>query len=203
MKTIKPVLTFLLLILFNVSFGQKNYSTGYVITLENDTIHGKIRDRFSFRFHAAHKKIKIIDQNGEKTKFKAKDIKGYSKAGIVDYMTVQDDFGKSFARLLIDGNIKLLTVHKSGTHSFSDSNAVGGISSTHETYSEHYYYLYDSATSKVTEVNPFNFKKQMAEYFSDDEELARMIENKELRIQDLEIIVTQYNNKHTNQKPAK
>lgn len=203
MKTIKPLITIILLLIIQVSFAQKNYSAGYVITLENDTIHGKIRDRFPFRFHTAHKKIKIIDQNGEKTKFKAKEVKGYSKSGIIEYMTVQDDLGKSFARVLLDGDIKLLTIHKSGTHSLSEPNAAGGISSTHDTYSDHHYFLYNSATSQATKVNPFIFKNQMGEYFSDYEKLAKMIENKELRIQDLEIIVTRYNNRHKNQPAAK
>lgn len=186
MKKIRLGFTLIFLSIFSFSFGQKNYSEGYIITWENDTIHGKIRDHFSSRSTFAPGIIKFIDNSGLTTKYLPTDIKGYSKAGFENYMTIQDDFGKNFARLIVEGNVKLLTIKKSG--SFPGSNGAGGYNTSSISY-----YLYDSTTSKTTKVNPLYFKSQMAEYFSEYSALKEMILNKELRNEDIEIIVKKYN----------
>lgn len=98
MRTFKLGLTILFLAVFTLCYGQKNYSDGYIITLQNDTIQGKIRDRFGMRLQIAPRKINFIDSTGTTIKYLPKELKGYSKAGIVDYLTIQDDFGKNFAR---------------------------------------------------------------------------------------------------------
>lgn len=189
MKTIRLGFTLIFLSILTFSFGQKNYSEGYIITWENDTIHGKIRDNFSSRSTFAPGIIKFIDKSGLTTKYLPTDIKGYSKAGFENYMTIQDDFGKNFARLIVAGNVKLLTIKKSGA--FPVSNA--GVGYTTSSINSISYYLYNPTTSQTTKVNPLYFKDQMAEYFSEYAELKEMIINKELRYQDIEIIVKKYN----------
>ena len=193
MKTIKLGFTFLLLSIFTFSFGQKNYSEGYIITLQNDTIHGKIRDRFGIRLQIAPSKINFIDSKGTIIKYLPKDIKGYSKAGIIDYLTIQDDFGKNFAKLIVDGDVKLLTIKKSGTRMASTPNSTGGFTTTQSSYSNDVYYLYNTKTSNTTKVYQLDFKNQMTDYFSDYDKLKNMILNKELRYSDLEVIVETYN----------
>lgn len=189
----KITFTFLFISIFMFGFGQKNYSDGYVITLQNDTLHGKIRDRFLIRFQLAPNIIKYMDNNKIITKYKPKEIKGYSKAGLVNYMTIQDDFNKNFARILINGEIKLLTIRKSGSYSNSSSNGIGGTDTSYDSYSKDLYFLYNSLTSQTTKVYQIDFKNQMTNYFSDYEELKILINNKELRYSDLEIIVEKYN----------
>ena len=202
MKTFKLGFTILFLSIFTLSFGQKNYSEGYIITLENDTVHGKIRDRFGMRLQIAPSKINFIDSNGNTIKYLPKDIKGYSKAGIVDYLTIQDDFGKNFARLLVDGEIKLLMIKKKGTNMTSTPNGQGGFTTGQSTYSYDAYYLFNTRTSIAKKVIQLDFKNQMADYFSDYEKLKNMILNKELRYRDLEIIVETYNKWKREQTPS-
>lgn len=193
MKTIKLGFTFLFFSIFTISFGQKNYSEGYIITLQNDTIHGKIRDRFGMRLEIAPSKINFIDSTGTIVKYLPKDIKGYSKAGIIDYLTIQDNFGKNFGKLIVDGDVKLLTIKKSGTRMASNPNATGGFTTIQSRYSNDVYYLYNTKTSNTTTVYQLFFKNRMADYFSDYDKLKTMILNKELRYRDLEVIVATYN----------
>ena len=145
-------------------------------------------------------KINFIDSTGTKIKYLPKDINGYSKAGIVDYLTIQDDFGKNFARLLIDGEIKLLAIKNAGTNLSSTPNGQGGFTTGYSTYSNDVYYLFNSRTS-ITKVLQLDFKNQMADYFSDYDKLKKMIINKELRYHDLEIIVETYNKWKREQTP--
>ncbi|MDH5598310.1 MAG: hypothetical protein OEY34_04250 [Cyclobacteriaceae bacterium] len=192
MKTIKLGFTLFILFIFQLSFAQKNYSDGYIITLANDTLHGKVRDKF-VAFLIAQEKINFMDNDGNVTKYLAKDIKGYSKAGLLVYLTVPDNFGKKFAKLVVDGEVKLLILTKTGTNTASSPNGAGGFNHTQSSYSKDIYYLYESNTEKSTIVMRLDFKNQMANYFSDYEKLKNMILNKELRYNDLEVIVETYN----------
>ncbi len=202
MRTFKFGVTILLLSIFTLSFGQKSYSEGYIVTLHNDTIHGKIRDGFGMFLSMAPSKIKFIDSKGTTKKYFPKDIKKYSKAGIVDYVTIKDGFRKDFAKLIVDGDIKLLTIKKSGTHMTQTMNGQGGFTTSHSTYSNNVYYLFNSRNSNTKKVYQLGFKNQMANYFSDYEKLKDMILNKKLRYPDIEIIVEAYNKWKRKQTPS-
>lgn len=182
------------LVLTQTTFAQKNYSEGFIITLEHDTIYGRVRDRFPFRFPYAADKVVLMDSNGVKMKYIPREITGYSKAGMVNYLTIQDGLKKSFARLLVDGDIKLLTIRKTNTHTYAMPNGTGGFyTGFGGSYTYDVLYLYKTSTSVTTKVTHLDFKNSMAVYFYDCQPVREMIMNKELRYNDLEIIVEKYN----------
>ena len=176
---------------YKLVFSQKNFSDGYIITVENDTVQGKVRDKFAF----SSRKVDFIDNQGNKCTYHPKDINGYSKSGIIDYMSIQEDILREFARIVVDGEIRLLKVQKTGTT--TTSNTTGG--TNYNSYSQDLFYLYNTRTKLTTRVLKLDFKNFVSDYFSDNIKLKEMILNKELRFGDLEIIVETYNKWKRNQ----
>lgn len=180
------VFTLFFILSCDVLYSQKKFSEGYVITTSRDTLHGKVRDEFL----VSSAKIEFISAEGEKMTFAARDIYGYSKAGVVDYMTIKSDLLKEFARVVVDGDIRLLLIHKKGASSginSSDDN------SSFDAEEVAYFYLYNTQYEDLMHISAFDFKNVAADYFSADDKLEAMILNKELRYNDLEIIVETYN----------
>lgn len=168
---------------------MRDYSYGYIITLENDTIYGRIKDRFPNRGPLAYDKVVLKDKNGDKTKYYPIDIKGYCKGDEEYYLTVQEGNRKCFAKLIVDGEVKLLKIHKTTTLAYpAGGGNVGFISDSYMIY-----YLYKTATGETTKVIQRDFYSVMSEYFNDCEPVSQMILNKELCYKDLKIIVDQYN----------
>ena len=192
MKPLHSGIILLLVLTFSLGYGQKNYSDGYIITHQNDTIHGKVKDQFGVQLILASPKIKFIDSSGSIKKLRPRDIKGYSKAGIIDYVTIQENLSKNFARVVVDGDIKLLVIQKVSTY-MTASPTGPGTAPGFRTQASTVYYLYQSNTSETQRVSALSFKKDMASYFADHDQLKNMILNKELRFKDLEIIVETYN----------
>jgi len=183
--------TILFISLFAGAFAQKGYSEGYIITLKKDTIRGKVKDKTGL--HIGPRKITFITGNGDENGYLPKDIRGYSKAGVVDYLIVKDDFTRNFARLTIDGDVKLFYIKKSGKYKGSRPNGVGGFKATQKPVPNYEYYLYNTESAKTTKVSQLEFKEQMSEYFADAAELKSMISNDELQYSDMETIVEKYN----------
>lgn len=202
---------FLICILMSLSFltlAQKKFCDGYIITLKDDTIRGIVRDNFPFRIALAAKKISFIDASGIEKKYLPDDIKGYSKGGIANYISLDFGFGKDFARIVVDGEVTLLSFESINRNStfVPVSGLSGGISGggtwSNSTSTTESLYLYNRRTNSTTGVNLLGFKSLMAAYFSDYIELKEMIENKELEYSDLEIIVEKYNRWKSKNKPS-
>ncbi len=191
---IKFTFLFILLGLFFVSKAQKNYCDGYIITLKNDTIRGKVKDNFPFRVTGLVKKISFIDSTGIEKDYLPKEIKGYSKEDIANYLSIEIGFSKDFAKVIIDGEVSLLSYKYSTTNSaFVPNGGGGGGSWTHTPSSSESFFLYKRNTGSLIEVTRLGFRDMLSTYFSDYKELKEMIERKELRYSDLEIIVGKYN----------
>lgn len=179
---------------FYLTKGQKNFTDGYIITLNNDTIRGKVKDNFPLRLSGLAKKISFIDSSGVKNDYLPKDIKGYSKGDIVNYISIDIGFGKDFAKVIVDGEISLLSCKSVGYRStFAPSGGAGGGSWSHTASSSESFFLYRKYTGSLTEVTRIGFRDLVSGYFSDYKELKEMIDKKELRYSDLEIIVEKYN----------
>ena len=90
--------------------AQKNFSEGYIINLNNDTIHGKIKDsKSTFELNRKAIKIHFIDSSGKEESFLATKLKGYSKAGISNYKSLTDlNEGPFFAKIIIQGPLTML-----------------------------------------------------------------------------------------------
>ncbi len=186
MRTNRLFFLILINLIPSFTFAQKGYTKGFLITQNQDTLHGKIKDNL-FSMNSTHNTISFIDKDGQKSKFKAKEIQGYSKADIIDYVSIKDGSHR-FAKVLVDGEIKLLssTTESSGMH--SDCNYT-----TTFTYKVKFYYLYNSSSKQITKVAPITFKNQVSDYISEYSALKEQVANKELRFDDLEIIIEKYN----------
>ena len=196
MKVSKLILFISLWVITFSSFSQKHFVEGYIITFENDTLHGKVRDRFRFQPHIQPSFIKFIGNSGKAKKFKPKDIKGYSKNDIINYVSIKSGyFNYKFARIKLDGIIKLLALQSetSNIQHFIHSNNFND----HSPYSEGRLitkaYLYNSLTGETTKIKQMNYRKQLSEYFSDHERLKNLILEKQLGLSDIEVIVKEYN----------
>lgn len=190
----KLIVIYILLSSFYLTKAQKNFSDGYIITLNNDTIRGKVKDNFPLRLSGIAKKISFIDSSGVKNDYLPKEIKGYSKGDIVNYISIDIGWGKDFAKIIVDGEICLLSCKSAGYNStFTPSGGAGGGTWSHTASSSESFFLYKKNTGSLTEVTRIGFKDLVSGYFSDYKELKEMIDNKELRYSDLEIIVEKYN----------
>ncbi|NJO69738.1 MAG: hypothetical protein HC830_11055 [Bacteroidetes bacterium] len=70
---------------------------------------------------------------------------------------------------------------------------MSGLIHSGDSYIKEEYYLFNVVNKQLTRVWESNFKTKMADYFSDYAELRNLILNKELRYNDLEIVVAKYN----------
>lgn len=174
----------ILLVFPLISFGQKGFSEGYVITNKNDTIRGKIKDSPGGILGDSHySKIRFIPTKGKQQKLGVHDIKEYSKAGIVKYRVIIS-ITKEFAEVIIDGRVSLLTYTYKPLDDDDDSLNSGKISN---------YYLQKTSDTKVSQIREISFKKDMSLYFRDCPELKQLIDSKSLRFNDIKLIVKKYN----------
>lgn len=179
-----------------VETTMRDYSDGYIITLKNDTIYGGIRDRFPDRGSLANDKVVLKDKNGDKTTYYSMDIKGYCKGDVEYYFTVLDGKMKCFARLINDGELKLLKRFKMDRIAYPTGG--GGVGFVSNPYTA--YFLCKSTTGEITKVMERDFYRVMSVYFSDCEPLSDKILKKELRHKDMEVIVETYNQWKRDQK---
>jgi|GEM_PF-1469187 len=182
------------------TFG--NYCDGYIVTLKNDTIYGTIKDQFHNNSQLASDKVVLKDNRGKKTTYYPTEIKGYCKSDTEYYFTVQDGKKKSFAKLIVDGELKLLKIHKIYAQPYPmGGGAVGSVSVPYTAY-----FLNNKSTGKITKVIKKDFYRVMSVYFSDCEPLSEVILSKELGYKDIEIIVDRYNKckaeKYSNSQPT-
>ena len=171
---------FLIILISDYCSGQKNFSEGFIISLNGDTLFGKVNDNCNgLNFKPIN--IKFIGEDGKEKKYKANSIKGYSKSGIVNYLSIRDlNEGPFFAKILVSGTVSLLaSIVQTGASTGKGMDAR--------------MFLIHSNKSKTHEVFSMEFKSDLSDYFSDYSELKQQILNKELRYADLEIIVNKYN----------
>ncbi len=177
----KKLLIIFLLFYPIISFSQRGYFEGYIITFENDTIFGKIMDGEENFFRQENfKKIRFIDSKGEFKKLSAKKIKNYSKTGKSDYKSMKINSRNYFGKVIIDGPVCLLyytRVSDLGNHSHN--------------IEAHYVQKKDEV--KVSLVSPIAFKKRMSKFFSECEDVVERINDRSLNFFQIEEIVKIYN----------
>lgn len=78
-------------------FCQKDYHSGYIITNDNDTLHGMIRDRKEQPFGKIYDKIRFRDKSIFPEKFNPDQINGY-RVGDTDYESLWLNISSSFFR---------------------------------------------------------------------------------------------------------
>ena len=162
-----------------IFFAQDGYVKGYIVNYKGDTIKGKIKDRKYPKNLIGWQKINFINEKGEKDKYTADDIRGYSKSNSSSYrsLALGVEGTKRFAQILESGEIIL----------FSYSL---GLSQN----ARFQYYL-----QKVGDVNSLmewreaDYKKTANYFLKDDKELVKLIEDEKLKPGDIQTIVKEYN----------
>ncbi|HLN53877.1 MAG TPA: hypothetical protein VK212_09220 [Lentimicrobium sp.] len=203
---LQTLIVFLSLIISTASQAQENstgsdiitvestfldYSDGYIITLSNDTIYGSIKNRFGNKSQFYSGKVVLKGTRGRKTTYYPTEIKGYCISDVEYYLSIQDGKKMRFASLIVDGEIKLLKIYNQNNVPYSSGAVVVTLSYLANPYIE--LYLYKTATGETTKVMKRDFNTVMSVYFSDCKPVSEMILNKELRYDDLEIIVDRFN----------
>lgn len=94
-STTTHYLIFALLMLPILSFGQKDYQNGYIITNNNDTLMGYVKDRKSPPYGKIYKKIRFKNSNITKRKYGPHQIIGY-KQGVNQFESLWIDVSHDF-----------------------------------------------------------------------------------------------------------
>lgn len=97
---LKPFLLTIVIILSLETYGQLNYQNGYVITLEDDTIFGKINDGGSFR--NSRSCLFKDNKGGKAKKYSPQDIKSYCLIGDKTYVAKQIFYKREYKYIFLD-----------------------------------------------------------------------------------------------------
>jgi hypothetical protein len=101
-----PLLFLLLFGSINFVLGQEDYKDGYVVTVKNDTLFGRVSDRKLGPFGGGiHEKIKLKGKRLKK-RFSPKDVRSYKKGDSI------------YRSLFLDGEYQFLRVVSEGTVSY-------------------------------------------------------------------------------------
>jgi len=187
MKNVKQYIILIIFLIFTTNiFAQWNYQTGYIVTNQNDTIYGFVKDRKPEPFGKLYKKVRF------KKELKTIFPKYYSphqisayKQGYREYQSMWvavegfifnenykciENYGqKVFMRVIINGK---LTYYQ---WEFKDGDS--GYIDAIDLFKKENEQVYAKATQGILGLK----KKKLAIYFSDYPELANKILNKEIK----------------------
>jgi hypothetical protein len=196
----KKIIIIVILFVVQISFSQKRYAPGYLYTGNNDSVAGKIKDRLFFSYSG--KKIKFIGADGITKKYKAKNLYGYSKLGLVKYLSIPSSvFGGRlrFMKVIEEGGLTLLTFTQTHSSSSSYGSSYGGFSNGMymtnggTTTTTRFYILKKGKQIKTGRVPYIGFKNFMLDYVGDDAEVKKLVEEKSLTYSDVQLIIKKYN----------
>jgi len=128
---LKPFLSALILAISLQINAQLNFKSGYIITLENDTLFGLINDGGGNQ--NANKCIFKSDKKGEVTHYLPGEIKSYRFIGgsyfVTQKMQDKSTYKSVFSEVLIDGKIKMYHYSRNNELAFyidkGDGNLIG------------------------------------------------------------------------------
>ena len=180
----KIIIILIVLTLSIPSSGQKGYQDGYVITNENDTLTGKIKDRKLPPFGKIYKKIRFRNKSIFTRKFSPEQIRSYCQGEL------------EFESLWINVSYSLFTANYSSIPGYGEMQFLKVISKGYLTYYEWESVDYESGYfdaiplfkrekepyfERVTQGILGLKKKRLSEYFQDCLELVNKIENGEIK----------------------
>lgn len=113
-------LSLVFILLGTIVFSQGLFKQGYIITLDNDTVYGEIRDEF-LRLTGLEAIIKFKQQDKEKVKYVASDIKGYSIINGKSYQCVWTYEGSGFGEIEADGYYRLIHIEIYGNATWTNT----------------------------------------------------------------------------------
>jgi len=192
----KNIILLLFITITSNGFSQFiNYIDGYVVKENRDTIYGQLRE---LNAEKSCLKIKFIDSKGNKVKFKDKEVYAYKRGDDLYYKKTYErpisiSNMKGFMKLMVKGKVNLYKFNYVEKNvGVMDSN--GGMIPGGNSYRKDYYI--EKKNSNLFLVTKIGFKHLVANYLSDNFDLANKIRNKELKYRDIKEIVRTYNKEH-------
>ena len=166
----KPIVSIIFLLFIFISIdglAQEDYQDGYVVTVKNDTLFGRVSDRKLGPFGGIHEKIKLKGK-GLKKRFAAKRIRSYKKGDSL-YRTMFLDGEYEFLRVVSEGPVSYYAfeLQEQGEQLVLDIA---------------YLRKYNSNTLLRADQGIFGLKrKRLSQFFADCPPLVEKIQNKELK----------------------
>lgn len=183
------------LLLSTCLYGQKEYETGYVVTLQNDTLYGLIKDSKPAPFARIYKKIRFREERSLFTKrFVPDRIKGYkSGTRVYESIGIITESRLFNTRYIITTSSKktFLKVIQSGRLSYYHWEYLDSESGTFD-YIPLFHLEERHEMVRVTQGILGIKKGALAEYFSECPDLVRKIANKEIRTPEEIIVYYEY-----------
>jgi hypothetical protein len=206
LKHLKTTLSIILFVLVMQTMHATE-AKGYYITLNNDTVYVKFKIPLGFfdgdiRHNALQSKITYFDSLGKKQIIRPNGAKGYYfeylgekflfvslKNTIGLWSSLDNTTDYIFLSIKIEGPLRLYSYYytQSTPGRYNGSSFSGGSSSVEEGY------VLQKSGKDIFKPSSLFFKRDMMAYFSDFPELAQKIEKKELKNNNMEEIVKEYN----------
>jgi hypothetical protein len=189
------------LFLGNLVFCQDGFFAGHIITNDNDTVFGEIKNKH-VKFGDSGQLIKFKEANKKDAIYSPYDISEYRIYARGKYVTVDTPHGKGFGKIEVEGQLRLVYVEiynsgKGGGQSFQRTNMSGEIitfggtqGNSSISYRRHKIFR---DGEEVFYVGKSTFKGRTANFFSDYPELQQEIIKKKLKYSDMKTIVKKYN----------
>ncbi len=188
----------ILLGLTTMSFAQKRYTDGYIVTFNNDTIRGKIKDKGALSNGVTYSRIRFLDSNGKKKKFSARKIKAYSKQNVINYRSINH---KWFGEVVVDGDAVLL--ERTKMHRVNGASGMGGAGGMgmgntggvgyNVKQTMYYLQIKGSAADEYVRLKRLLFATNYAILFKKCPEVQKLVESQSLVYNDMIVIVRKYN----------
>jgi hypothetical protein len=178
------LLVFFIIFQYSLAQGKTTYEEGFIVTLKNDTIYGKIADRKEGTFPKILKKIKFKTTGSMYAKkYSANQIKGY-KVG----KRIYESISISTENKLFEIRYKVEATSKK---TFLRVVSKGKLSYYHWEHTDFEFHTIDyiplfhvSGRNEMVRVTQGVLglkRKNLSEYFSGCSELSKTIENKEVK----------------------
>ena len=183
------ILTFLLLVILNFIFcpeimAQHGFESGYIVTLQHDTIKGTIKDRNATGMENLYRKIRFYGPDGRRKKFGPDEIRAYARGSQVFvsmwYETYNQSMVQRYNSILGKGVQRFFRVVHSGYLSYYHLEYLDGEFDDID-FIPLFKRMDEPAMVRVTQGIFGLKKKRLAEFFYDCPELLEKIENKALR----------------------
>ena len=186
LKSVFTYFLFALLVLnFESASAQKGgFHQGYIVTLDNDTIKGFVKNLNSFPY-------RILTNIKFKSSNKAK-VWTYEPSQLKSYKIINDLYESRrlnsipiFVRLVASGNVNLYEITTSGMY----NNPTGGSYMRKSTS----HYLKRKDEDNLFKIAGPHFKERLCNYFNDAPSICQKIMNGEYRKKNVSQIVAEYN----------
>lgn len=198
-----------------ILLAQSGYLKGYVITNNNDTLNGYLKDRKFVNSLTSWQVVKFTDTEGKKYTFSPEDIKEYKCWGRKKYYTLVlgVESKKTFVQVTEEGPVILYTYYI-GTWGGA-GNAISVDSSKKKSEKKVIFYLgiqnvyfptakntneraecflqINGKPASLMQWRPRDYKKTANVFFGDNPEIIKLIEDGTLNEDDIFAIVKKYN----------